>query len=60
MKKVRKHAVLTAEENKAWEFAFSFHLDNGLSESRADKAAWKDVQAEFPRLRAFSGCKAGG
>lgn len=53
----RKLAVLTVAENKAWEFAFSFHLDNGMSEARADKAAWKDLCAEFPRLRAFKGCR---
>jgi len=58
MKKVRKLATLTAEENKAWEKAFAFHVDSGMSDARADRATWKDLCAEFPRLRKFQGCKA--
>jgi hypothetical protein len=58
MNKVRKLATLTAEENKAWESAFAFHVNNGASDKRADSLAWKDLCAEFPRLRNFQGCKA--
>jgi hypothetical protein len=60
MKKVRKLAVLPAEENKVWESTFAFYVeDKGMSDMRADIATWRDMQEQFPRLRAFSGCKAG-
>jgi hypothetical protein len=53
----RKLARLTIAENTAWEKAFCFHVDAGLSDMRADIATWRDMQAQFPRLRAFHGCK---
>jgi hypothetical protein len=56
--KKRKLAVLTPAEEKAWQFAFEFYLDDGLTDDEADSLAWRDVQREFPRLRAFDGCRA--
>jgi len=53
----RKLAVLTIAENAAWEKAFCFHVDSGMSDARADRATWKDIQKEFPRLRNFQGCR---
>ena len=50
-------ATLTTKEDKAWEFAFTYHKDGGLSDSQADKLAWTDVQKEFPRLLKFNGIK---
>ena len=54
---MKRKARLTIAENKAWESAFAFHAENGASDKRADSLAWKDLCAEFPRLRAFKGCR---
>lgn len=54
---MKRKARLTIAENKAWEFAFAFHVDNGMSDKRADALAWKDLCAEFTRLRKFQGCR---
>jgi hypothetical protein len=52
-----KHiAILTPEENHAWEFAFRFYLEEGKSDFQADKLAWRDLRLEFPRLKIFTGC----
>jgi hypothetical protein len=56
---MKRKARLTAEENRIWEKTFAFHVDAGMSDMRADIATWRDMQEQFPRLRAFSGCKAG-
>lgn len=42
---------LTEAENDAWENAFNDGLDNGFSDSKADKEAAKAIIAEFPRLK---------
>jgi len=53
-----KRATLTAEENKVWESTFAFYVEEeGMSDSRADRATWKEMQEQFPRLRAFQGCR---
>jgi hypothetical protein len=57
-RKKRNLAVLTVAEEKAWEHAFAMFVGAGLSDSKADRLAWRDLQIEFPRLRAFDGCKA--
>jgi hypothetical protein len=57
-RKERKLAVLTVPEEKAWEHAFAFHVDAGRTDTKAANLAWKDLQAEFPRLKAFDGCEA--
>jgi hypothetical protein len=54
----RKLAVLTVPEEKAWQFAFEYHLDDGKTDAQADSLAWSDLQKEFPRLKAFDGCEA--
>jgi hypothetical protein len=54
----RKLAVLTPEEEKAWEFAFAFYVEDGLKDDEAGFSAWQDLQKEFPRLREFDGCEA--
>jgi hypothetical protein len=51
-------ATLTPEEDRAWTKAFQFHVDEGKSDAQADRLAWRDVKAEFPRLKKFSGAKA--
>lgn len=55
----KRKALLTAEEDRAWTRAFEFYVNEGNSDARADRLAWKDVQQQFPRLKAFSGAKAG-
>jgi len=49
--------MLTPKENKAWEFAFCFHSEDGKSDSQADKLAWRDLCLDFPRLKKFDGCR---
>jgi hypothetical protein len=48
-------ATLTPEEEKAWQFAFWFWKDCGMTNARADHNTWEDLQAGFPRLRQFDG-----
>lgn len=52
-------AVLTNEEEKAWNFAFQYHLNEGKSDEQADELAWNDLQREFPRLKQFKGIASG-
>jgi hypothetical protein len=53
----KRVAKLTPKENHAWEFAFAFYLDEGHSDSKADKFTWRDMLLEFPRLKAFTRCR---
>lgn len=55
---MRKLTMLTAAEDKAWVWAFRYHLERTKSEERADALAWRDLKVEFPRLRGFDGCLA--
>ena len=48
-------ATLTPEEDKAWVFAFTFYLDQGMTDEETDRKAWADLQEAFPRLKAFDG-----
>lgn len=54
----RKLTVLTVPEEKAWQWAFEFYVNDGLTDDEADSLAWSDVQKEFPRLKALDGCEA--
>jgi hypothetical protein len=53
----RKLASLTTAENHDWEWLFSWYMNNGFTEIKADRNAWKDLQALYPRLRKFRGCR---
>jgi len=54
----RKLATLTVEEEKAWEFYWRHHLMTGRQgQDRAAYRTWKNLQRDFPRLRAFDGCR---
>ena len=55
-RKLRKLTMLTPLEDHAWVFAFNFYREDGYTDLEADHLAWRDVQLEFPRLRAFDGC----
>lgn len=46
---------LTNEQNKFWEDAFSYALDDGLSDSQADKRAFRETKKRFPSLRKCTG-----
>jgi|SRR5579859_1123985 len=52
---MKRLARFTDEEERAWQHAFAFYLDHGMSDDQADAAAWKDVQEEFPRLKDYDG-----
>lgn len=54
---MKKLATLTTKENKAWESAFTYHKNEGWSDSHADKLTWIDLRLEFPRLLKFNGIK---
>ena len=59
MKKNKKLATLTLAENSAWETAFTYALHElHYGPARADGYAWRDLCKQFPRLRAFEGCRA--
>jgi hypothetical protein len=55
LKKLPSKAVLTTEEDKAWNKAFEFYINQGYSDLKADERAWKDLQIEFPRLKKYEG-----
>jgi hypothetical protein len=55
-KNFKRTTKLNPQEDHAWEFAFSFHLDDGKTDRQADKLAWRDLILEFPRLKAFDAC----
>lgn len=51
----RNLAQLTDAEEKAWQQAFAYYLDEGMTEEEADAVAWADLQQQFPRLKAYDG-----
>jgi hypothetical protein len=55
MSKKQKIAVLTPDEKKALELAIQFHGNTDKGIIAADRAAWRDVCREFPRLKKFDG-----
>lgn len=57
MKTQKRIAILTPEENHAWEFAFCFYREEYGTDLQADERAWQDMILEFPRLRKFDGCR---
>ena len=57
MKKKRRIAKLTFDEDKAWVFAFCFYKDKGYSDLRAAASAWRDMKLDFPRLRNYADCR---
>lgn len=52
-----KLAKLTPAEEHAWDFAMEFYLNEGWLDDEAAEHAWADLQAEFPRLKAFDGAQ---
>jgi len=50
-------ATLTPVEDRCWVFAFCYYVDLGVSDVAADLLAWRDLCAEFPRLRGYAGCR---
>ena len=49
--KRKRVCTLNPKQNKAWEFAFTFYLDEGHSDSKATKLADRDLIKEFPSLK---------
>ena len=35
--------TMTDEQEVAWEYAFSWYMNNGWTEGEADELAWRDV-----------------
>ena len=56
MTKRSKRAKLTPHEDRCWEFAFCYYVDEGRSDLEADRLAWRDMCEEFPRLRNYGEC----
>ena len=56
-KRPRKLATLSPEENRDWEYFFSWYMNNGFTERQADRNAWRDLQQKYPRLKKYQGCK---
>ncbi len=52
-----KLARLNTAEERAWEHAFRFHLDDGRGSTSAANRAWRDLQREFPRLVKYDGAR---
>jgi hypothetical protein len=53
----KRLAQFTDAEEKAWLHAFAFYVDQGMTETQADAAAWADLQGQFPRLKAYDGAE---
>ena len=56
-KQSKRIATLTKAEDALWGKAFSAAVGYGLSDTAADRDAWKELQRVFPRLREFDGCR---
>ena len=55
-KKRKKLARLSPQEDRSWVIAFCYYLDDGCSDLKSDKLAWRDVCEEFQRLKKYGGC----
>ena len=55
-KRRKKLARLSPQEDRSWVIAFCYYVDDGCSDLKADRLAWRDVCDEFPRLRGYDGC----
>lgn len=51
----KRKARLTPQQDRVWEKAFAFYVDEGKSDAQADRLAWRDLVAEFPELKKHSG-----
>lgn len=50
-KKKLKVCKLNKKQDKVWTNAFEFYLDEGKSETQADKLAFRDLVKEFKKLK---------
>ena len=58
MKTKKRLAKFSKKENAFWTTAFEDYINLcGKSSRQADELAWKDVIAEFPRLKKYDGAK---
>ena len=57
MAKKRTLATLTLAEDRVWTDTFAAYVDEGMTDSKADRETWKEMLEQFPRLRAFDGCR---
>ena len=57
MKRKRKLATLTPAENKEWVWYFAYYKEQGWTDAAADKHAWADLIARFPRLKEYDRCR---
>ena len=57
MAKTKRLATLTEAEDAKWVEKFTFYVDDGMTDDEADRITWREMQDEFPRLKAFDGCK---
>jgi len=57
MKKAKKLATLTVEQDSVWTKLFSSNVNSGMNERAADREAWSGLCEQFPELRAFDGAK---
>ena len=56
----RRLARLTPAEDAAWDVAWEFYMNGTqrLTDDQGAEKAWRDIQGQFPRLKAFDGCHA--
>jgi hypothetical protein len=50
-------AMLTPEEDSAWNHAWEYYVNQGYDDNTAGQMAWKDIQQQFPRLREYQGAR---
>jgi hypothetical protein len=53
-------ARLSPQEDRTWSTLFSDLVNDGHSDEEADKAAWEELQRQYPRLKSYDGIKPDG
>jgi hypothetical protein len=57
MKKNKRLATFTEDEDTFWANAFENYMNNSNSEYEADEKAWQDTVKQVPRLKNYDGAK---
>jgi len=47
----KRMCKLTVAEDRKWVWAFGYYKDEGYSDAKADKLAFRDLVLEHPRLK---------
>jgi hypothetical protein len=51
MARKKRVCRLTPKQDRKWVQAFGYYKDEGMSDAKADKAAFEDLAKEYPKLK---------